>query len=70
MPATPTPQRFVSVAEFRERSSLSTSTVYRLMADGALLRPQKLSPGRVGWDAAYIDAWMAERADGLQRRPA
>lgn len=56
------PSRFVSVAEFRARSSLSTSTTYRLMADGLLRRPQKLSPGRVGWDAAYIDDWFAERS--------
>ena len=61
MSEAPTLKRFVSVAEFRARSSLSTSTTYKLMADGALDRPAKISPGRVGWDAGYIDAWLAAR---------
>ena len=60
------PLRFVSVAEFRERSSLSISTIYKLMADGALNRPSKISTGRVAWPVDYIDAWLASRMQPQQ----
>jgi predicted DNA-binding transcriptional regulator AlpA len=57
-------ERTVSVAEFCRRSDLSTSTAYRLMESGALARPARVSPGRVGWSASYIDAWLAARLQG------
>lgn len=60
------PRRFVSVAEFRERSSLSVSTIYKLMADGVLNRPGKISAGRVGWPVEYIDGWLAARMQPQQ----
>lgn len=58
-----TPERSVSVAELRHRTGLSTSTIYAMMAaDPPLLnRPGRLSPGRVGWSASYIDGWLEDR---------
>lgn len=62
MPQATAPKRFVSVAEFRQRTDLSTSTVYRLLDRGLLARPSRVSPGRVGWPSEYIDNWLAARS--------
>lgn len=66
MPQAPVPQRFVSVAEFRQRTDLSTSTVYRLLDRGLLARPSRVSPGRVGWPSEYVDNWLAARTTDEQ----
>jgi len=60
------PRRFVSVTEFRQRTNLSTSTVYRLLDRGLLARPSRVSPGRVGWPSEYVDTWLADRATSQQ----
>lgn len=60
MPIDPNP-RLVSVPELRRRTSLSTATIYRLIADGSLARPSRISPNRVAWSSDYIDAWLAAR---------
>lgn len=59
------PDRVVSIAELARRSSLSVPTIYRMMPD-QLARPSKISPGRVGWSAAYIDNWLASRVGALE----
>ena len=62
-------RRFVSVAELRQRTSLSTSTIYKLMADGNLDRPLRITAGRVGWPADYVDVWLEQQqAAGSARR--
>lgn len=66
MPQATSPQRFVSVAEFRQRTDLSTSTIYRLLDRGLLARPSRVSPGRVGWPSEYVDNWLASRAEPPQ----
>lgn len=53
--------RFVSVSELTDRLGVSVSTVYKMMADGILTRPQKVTPGRVGWPAHYIEEWLESR---------
>jgi len=63
MTSTEHSQRIVTIAELAKRSSLSVATIYRLMPEH-LARPKKISPGRVGWSASYIDAWLSERVDG------
>ncbi len=64
-----TPERAVSVAELRTRTGLSTSTIYQMMADQLLNRPGKVSPGRVGWPASYIDNWLSARLSSASYSP-
>jgi prophage regulatory protein len=44
-----------------EITGLSDTTIWRLTRSGALPAPVRLSPGRVGWPSAVIDAWLATR---------
>lgn len=41
------------------RLAVSRSTVYRLVATGALVRPIQVSPRRVAWPTSEIDAYVA-----------
>src|SRR5262245_17953801 len=51
------PLRILRLREVREKTGLSTSTVYTLMNSGAFPRQIKLSPTSVGWIEAEIDNW-------------
>lgn len=42
-------------------TSLSATTIWRLVQKGDFPRPSKISPGRVGWSAIAIQEWMARR---------
>lgn len=55
------PHRLISVAEFKEITGLAHTTVYRLIAEGKIQKPGRISPKRVAWSSAYIEAWLAER---------
>lgn len=54
-------ERVVSWAELRRRSSLSKTTLYRLIDADELARPRRITPRRVGWDAEYIRDWIMTR---------
>jgi predicted DNA-binding transcriptional regulator AlpA len=64
MSAQSIPPRIVSVAELSRRSSLSVGHLYRMMQEGTLPRPVRVTPGRVGWSAELADAWIADRLKG------
>ena len=42
-------------------TSLSATTIWRLVQKGDFPRPSKISPGRVGWSACAVQEWMAQR---------
>ncbi len=42
-------------------TSLSATTIWRLVQKGDFPRPSKISPGRVGWSASAVQEWMAQR---------
>ena len=46
-----------------ERTSLSRSTLYRLIQAGEFPRPIELSPGRVGFPVETVDSWLDERVE-------
>ncbi|MBX9575895.1 MAG: AlpA family phage regulatory protein [Caulobacteraceae bacterium] len=54
-------QAFVSLAEFSRRSSLSRGTIYNLVDRGDLPKPIRLTPNRVAFPAAVVDAWFTAR---------
>ncbi|HVN45989.1 MAG TPA: AlpA family transcriptional regulator [Steroidobacteraceae bacterium] len=59
--APPTPGRLLRLKEVRQRTSLSSSSIYRLSKDGLFPKPIKLSERASAWLEAEIDQWIAER---------
>ena len=43
------------------RAGLSNSTIWRLQRRGDFPKPVVLSPGRVGWRACDVEAWIDSR---------
>ena len=60
------PDRFVSILEFCQRSSLSRGTVYNMIARRELPEPTRLTANRVAFPAGVVDAWFAERMQPQQ----
>jgi prophage regulatory protein len=55
------PPRFIRRPEVLRRLALSKSTLYRLIADGSLPRPRRVSPRIVAWPENEIAAYVATR---------
>jgi prophage regulatory protein len=59
------PTRILRLAQVRERTGLSTSSIYAKIADGSFPKQVSLGVHSVGWVEAeidaYIDARVAER---------
>jgi prophage regulatory protein len=55
--------RIVRIPELSARLGLSVSSLYVLIARGALPRPKPIVPGgrAVGWDSEVIEAWFFAR---------
>jgi prophage regulatory protein len=53
--------RLLRIAEVRERTALSTSTIYRLIAAGKFPGSIKLSERATAWLESDVTAWIAER---------
>ena len=51
----------VAMAEIRVRTSLSRSTIYRLMQRDEFPRPVQISPGRVAWREVDLADWLSRR---------
>lgn len=52
---------FLTIREVLRRTSLSRSTVYRMISAGRFPSSRQLSEGRVGWTEDSIDRWCSER---------
>jgi len=46
-----------------ERTSLSRTTLWRLVRRGEFPKPVQVSPGRVAWSEASVNAWIAEKME-------
>jgi len=57
----PTGRQFMRLPEITKKTAISQSTINRLVAKKKFPRPIQLSPRTRVWDAAEVDAWMAER---------
>ena len=53
--------RVLTVAEVARRFALSKSTIWRMVSDGRLPPPSKITGRRVGWMESDVDAWLAAR---------
>lgn len=62
-------QALWSIGTVAERTGLSRSTVYRYVRRGVLPPRRRIGPGRVGWLATEIIAWMEGRPTHDEIRP-
>ena len=56
------PRRFLKRPKVTEYTSLSTSELYRRMADGTFPKQIRLGPKSVVWDESEVLAWCDEMA--------
>lgn len=54
-------ERFISLREVLDRTSLSKTHTYRLIGVGRFPRPVPLGPHRVAFLESEVEAWMGER---------
>jgi prophage regulatory protein len=54
-------QRFLRLAEVRNRVGYGRATIYRLMAAGQFPRAYSLGARAVAWLESEIDAWIEAR---------
>ena len=52
---------FLSLDKVREITSLSKTTIYRLIGEDKFPRPCQLTERRVAWRESEITAWIADR---------
>jgi prophage regulatory protein len=50
--------QLLSTDEVMRRTTLSRSTLWRLSRSGAIPRPIRITPGRIGWREADVAAWL------------
>ncbi len=53
--------RLLRRRQVEEITSMSRSSIYRLMQDGEFPRPVKVGPSAVRWRASDITAWLESR---------
>lgn len=53
--------RLLTMRELTRATSLSRTTVYRMVAQGTLPPPLKIGKSRIAWRASSITRWLAER---------
>ena len=54
--------RFLTPKAVCERTSLSRSTLDRLVAGGAFPRPIRITDRRLAYKAADVEAWLQQKA--------
>ena len=47
-----------------QKTSLSRSSIYRLLNEGKFPKPIQLTPMRIAFDAEKVDAWIRARIEG------
>jgi len=52
------PAQLLSTDEVMRRTTLSRSTLWRLSRSGAIPRPIRITPGRIGWRESDVAAWL------------
>jgi prophage regulatory protein len=67
--------RCLALKDVKQKTTFSSASVWRGVANGTFPQPLKLSPGRTVWLESEIDHWIAGRAaeraeaPGLAGRP-
>lgn len=53
--------RILRPEEVAQQTSLSLSTLRRMVQRGEFPKPRQLSPRRIGWGATDVGRWLSER---------
>ncbi len=53
-------ERLLRLRDVKVKTSLGTTTIYRMMADGEFPQPLRLGTGTVRWRESKIDQWISE----------
>ncbi len=61
---TPEPGRLLPPPIVADRTSLSRTTLWRLVRRGEFPKPVRVSPGRVAWSESAINGWIASKMEG------
>lgn len=56
------PDRLITSAMVRDRTSLSRTTLWRLVAQEKFPSPVQISANRIAWSEKAIEGWIAGRA--------
>jgi prophage regulatory protein len=56
-----TPKQLVKRKKVEELTSLSKSSLYRLMSDGIFPKPIRLGSKSVAWLKSDVEAWIGDR---------
>lgn len=54
---------FLSLGRVKQTTSLSKTTIYRLIGENKFPRPVRLSERRVAWRDADVSEWMIGRVE-------
>lgn len=57
----PSPLRVIRLPEVKQRTGLSRSSIYRLMAEARFPQSCKLGERIIAWVEVDIDSWFAEK---------
>ncbi len=58
----PSASRFLSIRDVQHETTLSRSTIYRMVAKGEFPQPIKIGQRRISWTSDAIQRWKNERA--------
>ncbi|WP_211867594.1 helix-turn-helix transcriptional regulator [Neoroseomonas terrae] len=58
MPDRPLTDRFLALAEVKQKVGLGHSNIYRMMADGRFPAARRVGEKAVRWLESELDAWM------------
>ena len=61
MPRQTTAPRLLRLPEVREKTGLSTSTIYRWMTEGTFPKQIHLGPRTIVWNEREVVQWMEDR---------
>jgi prophage regulatory protein len=62
-------EKFLSIDQVMELTTLKKSTVYRLAREGSFPQPVRLSPRRSGWVESQVRAWVHQRISAAAATP-
>lgn len=67
MPETP-PERFLRLAQVKDKIGFGSSTIYRWMEEGTFPRPRQIGAHAVAWLESEVDAWIRAQPVSPPRR--
>lgn len=59
-------QKFLSLSEVADRTSLSRTTIHRLRVSNSFVTAHRISKGRIAFLESDIDKWITEQSSNSQ----